>query len=305
MERPHLRALIRNIPKGVTLFFKNPVLAFGFARKLFYEVFMFTSFSDSFRLDRIIGGIQFHLDYSALPREKKYIDFVKRIFFEIKYDIYEVHVRQSIERFLKNGDIFIDVGANVGYFSALGADKVGKTGQVHSFEPTPSPLAQLKNLPKDNPDYTIIVNSVALGEQKGVITADYADVTQGAATSLVPEFMKEHDISSAGMTTMPVIRLDEYLEEKGISPALIKIDVEGYEFPVLKGFEGYLKKNKHRPIIICEIQPSAYPLLGNTPDELFAFMKQYGYTAYDVWTQQKIDNLSAVQKDSGFDIIFK
>ena len=65
------------------------------------------------------------------------------------------------------------------------------------------------------------------------------------------------------MLEVPARRLDSYIGEKGLGRvSLIKIDVEGLEFSVLRGLSGYLEGTGHRPVIICEIVPYAYPLLG-------------------------------------------
>ena len=82
---------------------------------------------------------------------------------------------------------------------------------------------------------------------------------------------------------VPVIRLDSYIANRGIeSVKLIKIDAEGFELPILKGLEDFLRKSRCRPEIICEIAPRAYPLMGRSITELGDFMSEYGYVARDL-----------------------
>lgn len=79
------------------------------------------------------------------------------------------------------------------------------------------------------------------------------------------------------------VRLDSYIERTEIKRVhLIKIDVEGYELRVLKGLESYFRLTGHRPPIICEIAPRAYPLLGTTLAELAHYMAAFGYAAFDL-----------------------
>src|SRR3989338_6892302 len=73
-----------------------------------------------------VYGLKFDFDFSEAKS-------IKAMYF----DLYEMGVIHTMETFLKTGDIFMDVGANIGYISAAAAGLVGKTGQVHSFEPVP------------------------------------------------------------------------------------------------------------------------------------------------------------------------
>ena len=70
----------------------------------------------------------------------------------------------------------------------------------------------------------------------------------------------------------------------------MKIDVEGYEFPVLRGLQGYFENITQKPPIICEITPEAYSLLGARIEELVEYMGQYGYEPYNIYNLgRKID----------------
>lgn len=79
----------------------------------------------------------------------------------------EVDVAHNIRRHLHQGDIFFDVGAHFGYFSALGMERVGVTGEVHMFEPAPSCFPYLDRLKSLNPDYRCVVNKVGVGDKNG------------------------------------------------------------------------------------------------------------------------------------------
>ncbi len=93
------------------------------------------------------------------------------------------------------------------------------------------------------------------------------------------------------MYEVPVKRLDKYIEENIAEPdqiKVIKIDVEGFEFPVLLGLEGFLEE--HRPKIVCEVKPWVLPQLGYSIQDFEDYMKRFGYAAYDmVSTDKKVD----------------
>jgi FkbM family methyltransferase len=192
---------------------------------------------------------------------------------------YALLVVEAMRRYLRPGDVFLDVGANIGYLSAVAADLVGPQGQVHAFEPVPVYFERLRRLAASNPNYSIAANPCAAGETPGE-SMIYITREPGQST-LVPSYKSELEIVSH--LEVPVVRLDAYLENHQIERvALIKIDAEGFELPILRGLEGYLKNSSHRPAIICEIAPRAYPLIGHKICELAAFVAQHGYTARDL-----------------------
>jgi len=192
---------------------------------------------------------------------------------------YAVLVVEAMKRFLRRGDIFLDVGANIGYLSAIGADLVGRRGQVHAFEPVPIHFEKLCRLVDLNPEYDITANPFAAGEESSACTIY---VTQQAGQStLVPSYKSRSEIVDE--LRVPVVRLDAYIEKHKLGRiALIKIDAEGFELPILKGLQGYLEATGERPAIICEIAPRAYSLLGRKIDELLELVTAYGYTARDL-----------------------
>jgi FkbM family methyltransferase len=192
---------------------------------------------------------------------------------------YAVLVVEAMKRFLRPGDTFLDVGANVGYLSAIGADLVGRRGQVHSFEPVPVHFEKLCRLVDLNPGYSITANPFAAGEESSACTI-YVTHQAGQST-LVHSYKAKSQIISE--IEIPVVRLDAYIEKHKLDRiTLIKIDAEGFELPILKGLQGYFGATGERPAIICEIAPRAYPLMGHSVDELAALATAYGYTARDL-----------------------
>jgi FkbM family methyltransferase len=192
---------------------------------------------------------------------------------------YAVLVVEAMRRFLRPGDIFLDVGANIGYLSAIGADLVGRRGQVHSFEPVPAYFEKLCRLVDLNPGYNITANPFAAGEASSACTI-YVTRQPGQST-LVPSYKASSEI--VGELEVPVVRLDAYIERHKLGRiALIKIDAEGFELPILKGLQGYWEATGESPAIICEIAPRAYSLMGRNIDELAELVAAHGYTAHDL-----------------------
>jgi len=188
-------------------------------------------------------------------------------------------VVHAMKRYLRPGDTFFDVGANIGYLSAIAAGLVGKSGQVHSFEPVPAYFERLRRLAHINSEHSIVANACAVGDKQEKC-AIYVTREPGQNT-LVPAYKNAAEIMQ--ILEVPVVRLDSYIEAHHVARvSLIKIDTEGFELPVLRGLAGYFETTRALPPIICEIAPRAYPLMRASVSELTDFMASFGYTARDL-----------------------
>jgi FkbM family methyltransferase len=198
---------------------------------------------------------------------------------------YSPLVVDAMKRYLHSGDVFIDVGANIGYLSAVGANIVGPRGQVHSFEPVPRHFQNLRRLAELNHAHSITANQCAAGGAPG--TATILVTYEPGQNTLVPGYKRGLDVQST--LEVSVVRLDSYIETQKIARVpLIKIDAEGFELPILEGLQRFFDTGQ-RPAIICEIAPRAYRLLGRGVAELEDLLSRYGYSARDI-----IDGKTAV-----------
>ena len=200
------------------------------------------------------------------------------------FETCEVDVASVIQRYLRPGDTFIDVGAQLGYFSALAAQIAGPDGQVHCFEPVPWLCVRLRRFASLNPRYHITVNEAACGAVTESAELMLSDFPHLSSHSLVPGFLEQLTVPSSQHITVPVVRLADYIREQGLSTvALIKIDVEGHEREVLRGAEEFLRETERPPVIICEVHPAVNRALGVSTASLMAYMRELGYGAYSSW----------------------
>jgi FkbM family methyltransferase len=193
---------------------------------------------------------------------------------EMWFGAYELDETELLRRFLKPGDVFVDVGANIGYFSFVAASCVGSAGQIH--------LATL------NPDYRFILNQCALGEADGTATVQVTSIQNIGWSTMVPNFMPPERV--AYQVEVPVRRLDDYIAQQQLERiAMIKIDVEGFEYPVLKGLGSYLAQAEPgtKPLLLVEVCPAAHRLLGHSVHELFAYLARFMYCGYRTWNLRK------------------
>jgi FkbM family methyltransferase len=160
---------------------------------------------------------------------------------------------------LKPGDVMLDIGANFGEVAIAAAGKVSPRGAVHAFEPNAKIAALLRRSAELNHFTHLVVHEVALG------SADGAGVLRGegqhhtgtgslmtsteAASSLAPaESGRWEERVSYG--TVTIRAAGEYLRQVVQGPiAVVKIDVEGMEGPILESMESILRED--RPRMIC------------------------------------------------------
>jgi FkbM family methyltransferase len=214
---------------------------------------------------------------------------------------YAMPVVHLIRSLLQPGDVFIDAGANIGYLSAVAAARVGTTGAVHCFEPVAGYCNALAAFAAANPRHRIVVNRVALGEAAGRARIDVRGAANIGGNTMVPGLLPPDRCERS--EDVEVTRLDDYLEKHGIDDvALIKIDVEGYELPLLRGAARFLRQSVRRPAVLCEVAPAAYPLLGRSLDELAELMHGLGYTAADVLRPRRVIDLRGLDRTT--DVLF-
>lgn len=161
--------------------------------------------------------------------------------------IYEAGTLHIIKTCLRQGDIFLDVGANIGLMSLLGARQVKDTGVVYAFEPEPDTFNLLQQNIAINEVQNIRAMNFGLGARQGVevIYRNCLD-NRGMAS-----FVKS-SVGAEGGVEVPVWTLDTFLAEEGIgSVRMMKIDVEGWELEVLKGAQVLLSQSE-APMLCVE-----------------------------------------------------
>jgi FkbM family methyltransferase len=154
--------------------------------------------------------------------------------------VYELGTVSVLQKFLKEGNTFIDVGANIGFLSLAGAAVVGKEGKVIAFEPQPETFQLLEENVKMNSFSQIQLNQFALGEEEGEAIIYSEEENRGGAS--ITNKRSEKGVS------IQLNRLDDI--ELGSKVDMIKIDVEGFEWEVLKGARQTILRDK--PILIVE-----------------------------------------------------
>lgn len=195
------------------------------------------------------------------------------------FGFWERDLSEWLRSSLRPGDTFLDVGANIGYFSLLAARAVGPTGRVIAFEPVPSVADRLEaNLRRNGLDNVEVVRTV-VSDVPGLV-----EVFRGppgnsgeSSTHAGVGFTSEGRVDST--------RLDDLHHQLGIDPAAIraiKIDVEGDEDRVLRGGMHLLDELHPGASVVAEVSPSRLRERGTTATELLESVTGLGFRAFEM-----------------------
>jgi FkbM family methyltransferase len=182
---------------------------------------------------------------------------------------YEPRLVDTFCSLVAAGMTVIDVGAHVGIYSLLASAKVGSNGKVIAIEPSPANARLLRQHLSFNQSRNVEVIEAAVADKLGQITFNYrpnATDPGSFGNSMA------YDISGES-ANVQVRTLDDICSD--VSPALIKIDVEGAELLALRGAKEILVKS--RPTVIVAVHPEPMRMLGTTPLDLVTFMNDLGY----------------------------
>lgn len=234
-------------------------------------------------------GVRFDVDTSMHAIARKYF-----------FQTHEMFLNAIFRRHLKPGQVFVDVGANMGYWSARAASLVGLSGAVHAFEPVPAFFESVRLLAANNPAYNIRANNLACGAEAGeiemaVVVPDRTNYfnfdTNIGSSSVLPGFLA-HEPTLTRRITVGITRLDDYLDEEGVdldAVGLIKIDVEGYESYCLDGMARVLSKPGRKVPLLCEVLTDTSRSEFLDARKIVRRMEGHGYRVLDATTLQPID----------------
>lgn len=188
------------------------------------------------------------------------------------YDFWEINISNLFINILEPGDIFVDVGAHVGYYSSLAATLVGENGKVIAFEPTPRTFLNTKK------NLSFFTNTLAFNKALSDVKGSVAFVDYGpkysAFNSLTARTEVDFNKINAEATTITVECdvLDSVLASD-LVPTVIKIDAEGAESTILKGGQKMIASS--RPLITFEVGGDT--VWNHSTTESFLFLEKVGY----------------------------
>jgi FkbM family methyltransferase len=190
------------------------------------------------------------------------------------FGVWEPPLTRWVQSQLRPGDLFLDFGANIGYFTLLAARAVGPSGRVIAFECMPSILEQLRRNIVENGVENVTVEPVIAGDEAG-----RSEVFLGPSVN----------VGISGTSWMPGGRSEGYVRRVVAADAvprdlwerirLIKIDVEGEEMNVLRGLAPLIDSLSAGASLVVEVSPERLEARGTTAQELFGFLTDRGFVA--------------------------
>jgi FkbM family methyltransferase len=187
---------------------------------------------------------------------------------------YETRYDTGFTGALRQGDYVWDVGANVGYYTRLFAERVGADGQVFAFEPTPTNFARL--LSNTSNLTNVRLRPYGLGQANGQLAFQQGSDDLGATSRVIEE-------AGGGRMVVEIRAAASVIHDgEALPPNAIKIDVEGFEYEVLQGLGERLgDPTLHTVGIEVHFGILQARGMGQVPQQLEALLQSQGFTV--VW----------------------
>lgn len=211
------------------------------------------------------GGIKYNLDISDYQQWL--------IYFNCKSDSSD-HVLD----YLNNSVTILDIGANIGQTSLnilKTQEKKGILPKIYSFEPFPDTFNKLQiNVELNNASTKIHCINKGVGSSPGKLPMLKHNEANSGGFRIVKE-------ANSATISVDVTTIDQFVIDNNITRVdFVKIDVEGFEFEVLKGMQQVLET--HKPVVIFEFDTQNLADLNINPQDIFIYLQNLHYTFKDV-----------------------
>ncbi len=213
-------------------------------------------------------------NFAEVQGHKMFLDSFDSLNLSI-YEKYEPRLLEVIEKEIKPGEVIVDLGANIGYYTLIFARLVGEKGRVYAFEPDPENFALLKK-------------NVEINGYKNVVLVQKAvsNLTGKTRLYLSDENVGDHQIfdSKFGRKSIEIetVSLDDYFKDEAVD--FVKIDIQGAEQAALEGATKFLQNNK--PKIVTEFCPKLLNLSHGDAGKYLDILET-NFNLYDVDDDKK------------------
>ena len=179
--------------------------------------------------------------------------------------VWEPLETQLILATLRPGDVFFDVGANIGYYSVIASTVVGAEGRVVSFEPDPA-------------NFALLSRNIRLNGVMNALTFRQAvcESSRSRPLYLSEDNMGDHRLYESrdkrASVMVECIDLDAFTASSGLIADLVKLDTQGSEASILRGMRTMLDEFAGRLKLILEFWPFGLRENGSSPEELLSLL---------------------------------
>lgn len=176
----------------------------------------------------------------------------------------------------RNAHCALDIGAHIGLLTLPMSQVVAAKGKVYAFEPSTANLHYLRRHLTNNSVRNTEVISCLVGEDNRESIPFFEQRWVSGMNGLIVK--REHE--KFVQTSRAQISIDHFCSERSLAPDVIKIDVEGAEFGVLKGAEATLRRC--RPQVFLSVHPTQLKMLGSSVEALGQLIENIGYRCHEI-----------------------
>ena len=237
-----------------------------------------------------VQGSQMYVSPDNLPKS-----YVRTFQAYILSGGWEKLTTEMFKKVVKEGDVVLDLGANIGYYTLLAARLVGKTGKVYAFEPEPTNYSLLCKNVELNDYQHVAAMQKAVSDTSGTVKLYVDKEDTGAHSIYQPEEEKD-------FVEVESVTLDGFFKDKDHRINVIKMDVEGAEMAAFTGMAGLIRENQNLKMFVEFYFPGDRSS-SNTPEEFASMLlDDYGFSvlAMGDYTRkkqyQRIDTVAELVK---------
>lgn len=198
---------------------------------------------------------------------------------------------------LKAEDFVLDIGANIGWYTAIAALCIGNRGEIRAYEPSEA-------------NFSILINNISsiqklTGHKIKAQQIAISNKNGEANLFLAAENLGDHrifpDIEERIAEKIQICSLDSIFFTQNRWPDVVKIDTQGAEGKIMEG-ASHLFNNNWRPLIFMEFWPYGLKKAGSNPLEVYDFLKKLNYNCFEINSAEakiiSLDRVNLIQKIS-------
>ena len=194
---------------------------------------------------------------------------------------YEPDEIEFAKNSIHKGDVVLDIGAHIGYYTLFFASLVGERGKVYAFEPDPDNFALLKKNVELNGYRNVVLEQAAVSNQSGRTRLFLCDYNKGMHRIYDSKHSKR-------AIDIGVLRLDDYFSDYDGKIDFIKMDIEGAELSAVQGMSSLLRKNR-QVTIVTEFTPANIRGFGAEPEHYISLLADSGFSWHDLNDKNRLE----------------
>jgi len=212
-------------------------------------------------------------------------------------ETYECIQTQYFKSLVRPGDVFFDIGSNIGYYSLTAAPLVGPGGKIYAFEPAAQQFTLLKGNIARNGLGQVEPVQLALSDCSGPGVLHLDDVFNTGSAAL-----RRGTAAGPHEETVTCTTLDDFVDSRHLDRIdVMKIDVEGFEMNVLRG--GCRTLERLRPTLLIEVKEHHLQQGGSSREDLYVYLRSLGYTSFRIKRQGRLEQIQ--EPEDGVLVVFR